>query len=264
MAGRGNRLRWALVTGATGGIGAEMSHQLARRGYALVLAGRSETRLMALAAKLGGAATDIRTVTADLSAPGGTSELVGKVDALGIEPELLVNNAGLGYTAPFVESDLDRQRALVQLDVVSPMELCHEYGGRMARRGHGAILNVASVAGVMPGPGMGTYFASKSFVLSLSQALHEELRPRGVQVMALCPGPVSTKFWDVAENAAARVDSLFLSPTEVCAIALVALEHGRTACAPGLLSKVCYGFGRSVPYVVSRKVAGALTGRTGR
>lgn len=264
MAEKAGRLRWALVTGATGGIGAEMSRQLARRGYALVLAGRSETGLMALAARLRDTAADVRTVTADLSEPGGASELIGKVDALGIEPELLVNNAGLGYTAPFVESDLERQRALVQLDVTSPMELCHEYGARMARRGRGAILNVASVAGVMPGPGMSTYFASKSFVLSLSQALHEELRPRGVQVMALCPGPVSTRFWDVAGNAAARATRVFLSPTEVCAIALVALERGRTACAPGPLSKVCYGFGRVAPYLVSRKVAGALTGRQRR
>ena len=246
---------WALVTGATGGIGEQFCRQLARRGHALVLHGRDERRLEALARSLADEGAEVRVVLADLSRAGGASELVAKVDALGVEPTLLVNNAGLGYTSPFVGVPLERQRALVQLDVVSVMELAHVYAGRMAAAGGGAIVNVASVAGVMPGPGMATYFASKAFVLSLSQALHEELAQAGVRVLAVCPGPVDTGFWDVAGTDLSAKRAFMLSPEEVARIALVALGHGRAVCAPGLVSKACYAFGRSCPAALSRKVA---------
>lgn len=255
--------KWALITGATGGLGREMARQLAAKGWSLVLHGRNADALMALAGETAREGAIVRTVGADLATTNGPAALVTEVDALGIEIDLLVNNAGLGYTAQFVESDLDRQRKLVQLDVMAPLELCHAFGSRMAARGHGQVMNVASVAGVMPGPGMSTYFASKAFVLSLSEALHEELSPRGVQVMALCPGPVNTRFWEVAENGATRAKAVFLTPEEMCRIALVSLTRGRAVCAPGPLSKVCYGFGRVAPYIVSRKVAAALTGKRG-
>lgn len=260
MAGRQSR-DWALVTGASGGIGEEMARQLALRGWAVVLHGRDRRRLMTLAGRLGAIGADVRIVTADLARPEGAHELIEKVDQLGIAPKLLVNNAGLGYAAPFVESDLERQRALVQLDVVSVMELAHEYGRRMALAGGGAILNVASVAATMPGPGMATYYASKAFVLSLSEALHEELAPAGVRVLAVCPGPVLTGFWAVAGTNTDMRAAFMLDPEVVCRIALVALDRDRAVCAPGLVSKACYAFGRSVPGVVARKVAGLFNQR---
>lgn len=253
--------RWALVTGATGGLGTQMCHQLAARGWSLVLAGRNEARLISLAEKLAKTGVGVQTALADLSAPDGAQKLVSQLDERNIAPELLVNNAGLGYTAPFVESSLERQRALVQLNVMAPMELAHLLGARMAQRGRGAIIFVSSVAAVMPGPGMGTYFASKAFILSLSQALHEELARYGVRVMALCPGPVNTQFWVTAGSSAARVQELFTSPRRVAHAALSALQQGFAVCTPGVLSKVSYGFGRIVPNYVSRKVAGLLLGR---
>ena len=157
--------KWALITGATGGLGREMARQLAAKGWSLVLHGRNAEALMALAGETAREGAIVRTVTADLATTDGPATLVAEVDALGIEVDLLVNNAGLGYTAQFVESDLDRQRKLVQLDVMAPLELCHAFGSRMAARGHGQVMNVASVAGVMPGPGMSTYYASKAYVL---------------------------------------------------------------------------------------------------
>lgn len=253
---RSDQKGWALVTGATGGIGAEMSRQLARRGWSVALAGRSEEKLRALEAELNATGARTAILTADLADPSGAAALISAADEAGVEPEFLVNNAGLGLTAPYVQTPFERQRALIQVDVVSLAELCHAYGGRMAAHGHGRIMNIASVAGVMPGPYMSTYFASKAFVLSLSQALHDELRGCGVDVMALCPGPVRTGFWQVAGTDVSALGPLLLSPSEVCAIGLAALSLKRAACAPGLLSKACYGFGRAVPYLLSRKVAG--------
>ena len=249
--------RWALVTGATGGLGEQFCRQLAEAGWSVALSGRDEGRLRELARTLAGGA-DTCVVVADLSREDGPAELVAKLDALGVEPELVVNNAGFGYAAPLAESEAGRQRALVRVNVTSLMELCQTYGARMAARGHGAILNVASVAGVMPGPYMATYYASKAFVLSLSEALHEELRQRGVEVLAVCPGPVRTGFWDVAGTNTSGRNAFMLRPEDVCRIALVALRRGRAVCAPGLVSKACYAFGRSVPGLVARRVCAAF------
>lgn len=251
---------YALVTGATGGIGEELCRQLARRGWSIVVTGRNQSKLEALVSELEGMGVSAVSVALDLAKPGASEELVANLDALGVEVGLLVNNAGLGIDERFVESDFERQRALVQVDVVVPTELCHLLGARMAARGTGAILNVASVAGVMPGPGMSTYFASKAYVLSLSQALHDELAQNGVKVMALCPGPVATAFWDVAGSDVHTIEKIMLTPEEVARIALTALDRDRAVCAPGLLSKVCYGFGRLTPGWVSRTVAGIFNG----
>lgn len=248
--------KYALVTGATGGIGKELARLLALRGWNLALTGRNVEKLNALAIELEARGTRVHTEVVDLAKPGAAEELVARLDAAGVEVGLLANNAGLGITERFVESDFERQRALVQVDVVAVTELCHLLGGRMAAAGEGAILNVASVAGTMPGPGMSTYFASKAYVLSLSQALHDELAEKGVRVMALCPGPVATAFWDVAGSDVAAIEKIMLTPEEVARIALTALDNDRAVCAPGLLSKVCYGFGRLTPSWVSRTVAG--------
>ena len=255
------RHRWALVTGATGGIGEELARQLAQRGWAVVLHGRNQSKLMALAASLGTLGADVRIVCADLAREDGAAELLAKIDALGIDPELVCNNAGFGYTERFCESSLERQRALVHVNILALTELCHAYGTRMAQRGEGYILNVASVAGVMPGPGMATYFASKAYVLSLSEALHEELAPAGVHVTALCPGPVRTGFWDVAGTDTSTKDAFMLTAEEVARIGLVALLRNRAACAPGLVSKACYTFGRVAPYSLSRKVSALFNRR---
>lgn len=253
--------RWALVTGATGGLGEQFCLQLARQGWSLVLHGRDAERLMTLAGELGRIGADVRTVATDLAEPDGAKRLVEQVDGLGIEPELIVNNAGFGYAAPFAASDAARQRALVAVNVASLTELALAYSARMAARGRGAIVNVASVAGVMPGPYMATYYASKAYVLSLSQAMHEELRTHGVEVLAVCPGPVRTGFWDVAGTNTQGRKAFMLSPEEVVRIALVALRRGRAVCTPGLVSKACYAFGRSMPGIVSRRVC-ALFNRT--
>lgn len=255
IANQGTR-RWALVTGATGGIGSEMCRQLACRGWDVMISGRDEGRLDLLARELGASGARTRVLVADLADPAGAKRLAAAALASGDPIDLLVNNAGLGCSLPYLDAPVERQLDLLRVDVMALAELTHRLGAPMTERGYGAVLNVASVAGTMPGPYMSTYFASKAFVLSLSQALHEELAPRGVNVMALCPGPVRTGFWRTADTDVSVLDPIMLTPEEVCRIALTSLERGRAVCAPGLLSKVCYSFGRIAPATLSRKVAG--------
>ena len=180
------------------------------------------------------------------------------MQAANLQVETLVNNAGFGYDAPFAESSLERQRALVQTNDMALMELCHAFAPDMAERGHGGILNVASVAGFVPGPYMSTYYASKAFVQSFSSALHMELRPYGVHVTALCPGPVRTPFWDNADAGGTALARMTISAPRVARAAIRALGCNRLLCCPGVLAKVIVFGSRLVPRTWAAAAASAL------
>ena len=234
----------ALVTGATGGIGRELCAQLAHECGTLALVGRDRGKLEELAN--------------DFARPGAVDALASQVQAANLQVETLVNNAGFGYDAPFAESSLERQRALVQTNDMALMELCHAFAPGMAERGHGGILNVASVAGFVPGPYMSTYYASKAFVQSFSSALHMELRPYGVHVTALCPGPVRTPFWDNADAGGTALARMTISAPRVARAAIRALGCNRLLCCPGVLAKVIVFGSRFVPRTWAAAAASAL------
>lgn len=249
----------ALVTGATGGIGRELCAELARDHGMLALVGRSPEKLDELARDLSRRFdVNVRTFAADFAQPGAVDVLVAQVRAANLQVETLVNNAGFGYDAPFVESDLARQRALVQTNNMALMELCHAFAPDMAARGHGGILNVASVAGFVPGPYMSTYYASKAFVQSFSNALHMELRPHGVHVTALCPGPVRTPFWDNADAGSTALAHLTISAPRVARAAVRALACNRLLCCPGVLAKTIVFGSRLIPRTWAASAAAAL------
>ena len=184
----------ALITGASAGLGEEFARQLSKRGHRLVLAARRKDRLEALAAELGNA----RAVGIDLARPGAADRLVADVEAAGETIELLVNNAGFGLLGRFDKADPKRLRQMVDLNCGALTDLCRAALPGMVNRRSGAILNVASTAAFQPGPGMAVYFATKAYVLSLTEALHEEAGRFGVKVSALCPGPTRTEFGEVA------------------------------------------------------------------
>jgi short-subunit dehydrogenase len=181
----------ALVTGASGGIGLEVARVLAGKGYDLALVARSGDRLEALAAELGGASV----VVADLSSPSAPAEVAGAIP----DVDVLVNNAGVGAYGLFADADLGATMAMVALNVGALTELTHRYLPGMLARGSGRILNVASTAAFFPGPLMSVYYATKSYVLSFSEGLAEEVRGTGVTVTALCPGPTATGFQAAAD-----------------------------------------------------------------
>jgi short-subunit dehydrogenase len=245
----------ALVTGASAGLGVEFARQLAKRGQRLVLVARRQDRLDALAAELGNA----RAVAIDLSATGSAAKLLSEIHAAGERVELLINNAGFGLKGSFAALDPARLRQMIDLNVGSLTDLCRAIAPGMIERRSGAILNVASTAAFQPGPNMAVYFATKAYVLSFTEALHEELKPHGIRVTALCPGPTKTEFGAVAGFAEKGAFDRFAadSASVVCA-GLEGLDKNRAVVIPGLLNKVGANSTRFVPRSLIRKIAGAI------
>ena len=244
-----------LITGASAGLGAEFARQCSARGERLVLVARRRDKLEALASELGNA----RAVTLDLGLPGAAATLIADLAAHDEQVGTLINNAGFGLWGKFTALDGARQRAMIDLNCGTLVELCHAVLPGMIERKEGAILNLASTAAFQPGPGMATYFATKAFVLSFSEALHEEVAKNGVRVTALCPGPTRTEFGDVAGfKANGAFDKMSARSEDVVAIGLKALDQGRAVAIPGLVNKVGAQAHRFMPRWLLRKVTAAI------
>lgn len=249
---RGGR---ALVTGASAGLGAEFAAQLAARGMDLVLAARRRERLESLAAELREGGVAVEVVAVDLLEPGAPGRLWREATAR--RPiDLLVNNAGFGAQGRFDEIDLERQRDMVALNCTALLELAHAALATMRPRGSGAIINVASIAAHQPVPYLATYAASKSFVLSLSQALWAENRSAGVRVLALSPGRTPTEFQRIAGTGDPTDSFGVREPGEVVAAALRALERGEVEVVPGAANALATGLGRLVPRALLLRLLG--------
>jgi short-subunit dehydrogenase len=184
----------ALITGASAGIGAALANVFADHGHALVLIARRAPQLNALADAIENRGHGRPHVIAiDLGEANAASRIENELHERGLAPQFLVNNAGFGLLGPAASLDRRQQLAMIDLNVRVLTELSLRFVESLARH-RGGILNVASIASFMPGPGMAVYHATKAYVLSLSEALHRELAPKGVRVTALCPGPVETEF----------------------------------------------------------------------
>jgi short-subunit dehydrogenase len=245
----------ALVTGASAGLGVEFARQLSKRGHRLVLAARRKERLEELARELGNA----RAVAIDLSTKGATAKLLADLEANGESVDLLVNNAGFGLIGRFAELDAKRQRQMIDLNVGTLTDLCREVAPAMIARRSGAILNVASTAAFQAGPKMAVYFATKAFVLSLSEALHEELKRDDIKVSCLCPGPTRTEFGEVAGfGGNAMFDKVAMTAEKVVEAGLDGLDRNKAVVIPGLLNKAGAMGTRFAPRSTVRKIAGAI------
>jgi short-subunit dehydrogenase len=245
----------ALVTGASAGLGVEFARQLSKRGHALVLAARRKERLEELAAELGNA----RAVAIDLSESNAAARLMTDLEANGEQVELLVNNAGFGLIGGFARLDAVRLRQMIDLNVGTLTDLCRAVAPGMIARKSGGIINVASTAAFQPGPKMAVYFATKAYVLSLTEALHEELKRHEVHVTCLCPGPTRTEFGDVAGfGGNAMFDKVAMESPAVVAAGLEGLDRNRAVVVPGLLNKLGAASTRFAPRGVVRKIAGAI------
>ena len=223
----------ALVTGASWGIGETFAQILAARGADLLLVARNEDRLRTLADALAERyGVRVEIVAVDLGAPDGPRRLVEAADALGFEPTLLVNNAGIGVLGPFAELSVEQAREMVRLNVLALADLTYRFLERMQARGSGAIVNVGSAAAFQPLPNYGVYAATKAFVTSFTAALWAECRERGVRVVAVCPGAV-----DASEPAGAtpgrRRFRRRVSRERVVKAALDAVARNRPIVVPG-------------------------------
>jgi len=253
------RGRWALVTGASSGLGADFARALAARGANVALVARREDRLKQLAGELEtrhGIRT--RVVALDLGAPGAAHELSDRLRADGVAVDLLINNAGFGLYGPFLEIDWARERQMLELDVLALVELTKLFAKEMAARGSGFVLQVSSIGAFQPTPSYATYSAAKSFVLSFGEAIAHELRPRGVRVCTVCPGVTATEFLTVAGQRKTLYQrlSMMQSPAVVRS-ALRALFRGRTSVVPGLGNKLAAVSMRLLPRRFQAAIASA-------
>ena len=231
----------ALITGASAGIGMALAGVFASQRNDLILAARRGDRLHEIADELRARdGIEVHVIAADLAAPDGSRRLFEKVRQLGLDVEYLVNNAGFGTFGRFAEIDADRSMDLVRLNVGAVTELSALFLPAMVERGSGRIMNVASLAAFMPGPLMAAYYASKAYVLHLSEALSEELDGSGVTVTALCPGPVRTEFQDVADmhDSGLVAGKPLISVAAVAEIGYRAMMSGKRVAIPGLAMKL--------------------------
>lgn len=257
--------RTVLITGASSGIGEAFADIFAARGFALVITARREDRLRALAERLTRQhGRPVHVIVSDLSVRGAVASLCDEIAAHGIAIDGLVNNAGYGVPGSYVKSSWEMHEAFLQVMVVAVAELTHRLVPGMIERGYGRIINVASLAGLMPAPGGNTlYAASKAFAIKFSESLAHEVRPHGVHVTAICPGFTYTEFHDVT-GMRARVNTLpkflWMDAAAVARQGYGAVMAGRPTETIGRVNRTIALFGRLLP----RPILGYLVRRTAK
>jgi short-subunit dehydrogenase len=241
--------RAAIVTGASSGIGEQFAGILSRRGYQVVLVARSAGRLEEIAAQLGAQA---HPLPADLSDRNDRASLPERVTALGLVPDILINNAGFSTLGLVAKSIPEQEVNLVEVDVAAVVDLCSRFLPGMVDRRRGAVLNVASMAGFGPLPGQAAYGAAKAFVLAYTYSLRGELRGTGVSATALCPGPVDTGFGEAAgfskeeaESALPRV--MWIPADKVAQAGIDGLGAGKAVVVPGRVNRIASALFRVAP-----------------
>lgn len=255
----------ALVTGASSGIGAAIARELGRRGHNLALVARREELLRELAGELTHT-HEIRAeaIGSDLAGEEGRDRMAWAIEQTGLEVEVLVNNAGFGIFGNFAGNERERENRMVSVNVSAVLDLTARYLPTMVERGRGAVINIASVAAFQPMPGNATYAATKAFVLSFSEAVHDELRGTGVTLTAVCPGPIRTEFMEAAEipEAERRTPGfIWMTAEELARDAVDAAEEGKRAVVPGATNQVAALAGRHSPRTLALPIVRRLMGR---
>lgn len=235
-----------VITGASSGIGTELARGLARRGYPLVLVARRKERLDELADELGSQfSVGAEVLPLDLSDADARQQLSERLRGESIAG--LCNSAGFGTSGVFQDLPVERESEEVVLNSLTLMELTHAALPGMVERGAGAVLNIASIAGFQPMPYMAVYSATKAFVQTFSEAVHEELSGTGVSVTVLCPGPVPTEWGEIANAERFSIPIAQVSPHDVAEAAIAGMVEGKRSVVPGLVPKAVSIGGRYMP-----------------
>ena len=249
----------ALVTGASSGIGEAFARALAARGHDLVVVARTEAALRSLADSV---SVDVEVLAADLATEDGVAAVEARLRSGDRPVDLLVNNAGFGTTGKFAELPIDEEDKEIRLNVLALTRLTGAAVPGMVGRGHGGVVNVASIAAFQPTPGTATYGGTKAYVLSFTQALREELRGTGVRALVVCPGFTKTEFQARANYEVKGLAARFWqSPEEVVEASLSALDHDAGLCVPGWQNKVAAGATHLTPRRLLPRVAGLISGQ---
>lgn len=254
-----NTIGTALVTGASSGIGAIYADRLAKRGHDLVLVARSKDRLAVLAQRLRReTGRSVETIAADLNEP---TDLARIETILGTNPgiTLLVNNAGVGATAPLLNSDVDKMDTMIRLNVGALTRLTYAAVPAFVARGSGTIINISSIVAISPEALNGVYGATKAFVLAFSQSLHHELADKGVRVQAVLPGATATDFWDIAGLPVHKLPTaIVMSAEDMVDAALAGLDQGELITIPALADKAEWNRFEAARQAMSGKLSNAV------
>lgn len=249
----------ALVTGASSGIGEAIAHKLGKAGVGMVLVARRKERLDGLAARY----PNVEVLAADLTTAEGLDSVLARLgDATLPVVELVVNNAGFGTSGSFSAANPERLSREISLNINALTRISHEAIRQMQPRGRGYLLNVSSIASFQPGPDLAVYAATKAFVTSLTQALHEELRGSGIRVTALCPGLTHTEFQSSSNTSGLESsfpEFAWMSADDVARDGLRAVAAGKAICVPGLVNKSLATVSTFTPRGVARRIAGLAT-----
>lgn len=247
----------AVVTGASTGIGAAFAARLAREGFDLLIVARRRDRLEALArALLGSCPVHVDVLPADLTRAADLQAVADRVSS-NVHLEMLVNNAGFATLGRFDQLELEQEEAEIRLNVVAPVRLTRAALPGMLSRGHGYVINVSSIAAFLPGRYSATYCATKAYLNSFTEALHEEVRGSGVVVQVLCPGFTRTEFHQRAGVDTSRFPSFaWMTAPQVVEASLAALRRGKVVCVPGFTNRIVAAMLRSLPRRLVRRAGG--------
>jgi hypothetical protein len=253
--------RTAVITGASSGIGAAFARELAREGYALILHGRREHLLSSLCTELRETCgVHAEYLLAELSEEEDLRRLESKIRETPTL-DILINNAGYSTLRHFDQEDIEDQERLVRVHVIATMRLAHAAIPVMHRRGGGSIINVSSVAGFMFGAGSVTYCATKAYLVTFTEGLHQEVRGMGIRVQALCPGWTRTDFHARTGEDTSASARLFMSPEAVVSASLKGLRRGQVVCIPGIVYKASVLAFRLLPRPILYRVVAAVRSR---
>ncbi|GMT49181.1 MAG: short-chain dehydrogenase [bacterium] len=250
-----NQGKWALITGASGGIGLDLAHLMAHDGLNLVVIARRQAKLEELKSELEkNHSIQVKVLVKDLSEPESPKEIHSELVKENISIDILVNNAGFGSCGPFYKSDLEKELDMIQVNITSLVHLSRLFIEPMVKKGGGKVLNVASSAAFQPGPGMANYFAGKAYVLHFSEALRNELIGTGVTVTCLCPGPTQTEFFKNARMGDSGLASRKMDSLKVAEIGYNALKKGKTVIIPSMVNKLMTFTVRMAPRKMVAKI----------
>ena len=261
----------ALITGASAGIGAAVSRELASRGHNVILVARRKERLETLATELVEQhGIRAETLSCDLGKAAPRGRLPGQIEKLGLDVEILINNAGFATNGPYEKADPEREIEQVRVLVEAPVALTLAFLPAMVKRGRGAILNVASTAAMQPLPYSAGYSSAKAYVKTLSEALHIEMKGKGVTVSALCPGPVSTDFWEISGWSVAGGETFesavpkpaWITPKQAATEGIDGLDAGHRVIVPGLQVRTAMRAAQYIPHMIKLPIMERVMRRT--
>ena len=254
-------MSYALITGASSGIGLELASVFARNKHDLILVARSTDKLNTLKKDLEKSyQVDVRVMPVDLSVPGSAQKLFREVQAQNLKVDQLINNAGFGDHGLFLDSELSKITEMIHVNVTSLTELTHFFLPPMVRAKFGRIMNVASTAAFQPGPLMSVYYATKAYVLFLSEGLYEETKGTGVTVTALCPGPTASGFQQVAGTESIPIMSHMSLPSSamVAEYGYTAMQAGKVIAVQGFLNNILSSAVSFLPRSTARQMVRKL------